>query len=193
MAGGGGGAADGRGYRPRHGAPLLAAVGRGDRNAFRQLYSVTSSKLFGVALRILGNRAEAEETVQDVYAKVWTSAARFDGTRGRGMTWLIAIARNRSIDRLRARPDRTDHEADIADTLHDGALGIEATLVARGEMGRLSRCFDTLPADRAAAVRGAYLNGQSYDDLARHHAVPLNTMRTWLRRALIALRECLDQ
>jgi RNA polymerase sigma-70 factor (ECF subfamily) len=176
-------------------ADLLSRVAQQDRAAFRALYSQTSSKLMGVLLRILGNRAEAEEALQEVFTRVWLRAGRFDATKGRGMTWLIAITRNHAIDRLRARPDeaaRGHDDDDLIDTIRDSAPTAETRLIAKGEAGRIADCFETLEPDRADAVRGAYLRGLSYQDLAEHHGVPLNTMRTWLRRGLLKLRECLD-
>lgn len=172
-------------------ADLLAEVAGGNRAAFSRLYSVSSSKLFGVLLRMLGDRGEAEDALQDVYTKVWANAGRFDPARGRGMTWLIAIARNRAIDRMRARPDQTAAEPEMLEAVSDPTPGAEATAMAQGELARLENCFGTLEPARAAAVRGAYIGGLSYQDLADRHGVPLNTMRTWLRRGLIALRECL--
>lgn len=142
---------------------------------------------------MLGDRGEAEDALQDVYAKVWVNAARFDPERGRGMTWLIAIARNRAIDRMRARTDQTAAEPKMFDTITDPAPGAEERAVAQGELGRLEGCLGTLEAARAEAVRGAYITGMSYQALADRHGVPLNTMRTWLRRGLLALRECLDR
>lgn len=175
-------------------ADLLSRVAAQDRAAFRLLYSQTSAKLMGVLLRILGNRPEAEEALQEVFTRVWLRAGRFDATKGRGMTWLVAIARNHAIDRLRARPSdaaRDDSEG-VIDRIRDTTPTAETRLIARGEAGRIADCFATLETDRAAAVRGAYLDGLSYQDLADRHAVPLNTMRTWLRRGLLKLRECLD-
>ena len=174
-------------------AELLSRVAAQDRAAFRELYSKTASKLLGVLLRILGARAEAEDALQEVFTRVWLRAGRFDATKGRGMTWLIAIARNHAIDRLRARPDESlRDDADALDTVRDAAPTAENRLIALGEAGRIVECFATLEPDRAEAVRGAYLNGLSYVDLAARFDVPLNTMRTWLRRSLLRLRECMD-
>ena len=145
----------------------------------------------GVLLRILKERTEAEDAVQEVYTRIWLRAARYDPAKGRGMTWLIAIARNHAIDRLRARPEAQSDEG--LDMVQDSAPRAETRLVAKGEARRMADCFATLEPDRAEAVRGAYLEGLSYLDLAAPHAVPLNTMRTWLRRSLLRLKECLDQ
>ncbi|MFM7442601.1 MAG: sigma-70 family RNA polymerase sigma factor [Tabrizicola sp.] len=172
-------------------ADLITKCAAADRSAFRQLYRDTLAKLMGVLLRMLGERAEAEDALQEVYTRVWVRAGRYDPAKGRGMTWLIAIARNLAIDRLRARPESTSDDG--LDTVQDASPRAETRLIAQGEARRMADCFATLELDRADAVRGAYLNGLSYIDLAARHSVPLNTRRTWLRRSLLKLKECLDQ
>ncbi|OJY27061.1 MAG: RNA polymerase subunit sigma [Rhodobacterales bacterium 65-51] len=171
-------------------ADLLTRCAAQDRAAFRELYSATSAKLMGVLLRMLKDRQEAEEALQEVYTRIWLRAQRFDPARGRGMTWVIAVARHLAIDRLRARPIETE-EAEY-DQIADSAPRAESRLIALGEARQIVQCFDTLEPARAAALRGAYLDGLSYADLAGRHDVPLNTMRTWLRRGLAALRDCME-
>jgi len=173
-------------------AALIGQVAAQDRAAFRSLYGAASAKLFGVALRSLQDRAEAEDALQEVFTRVWLNAHRFDAARARGMTWLIAIARNHAIDRRRARPDATYSDDDAVAALADPRPGAESATIAKGEARRVTDCFATLEPDRALAVRGAYLNGLSYQDLADRHGVPINTMRTWLRRSLLKLKECLE-
>jgi RNA polymerase sigma-70 factor, ECF subfamily len=172
-------------------ADLILQCAAQDRAAFRTLYRDSSAKLMGVLLRILGERSEAEDALQEVYTRVWTRAGRYDAAKGRGMTWLIAIARNLAIDRLRTRPAAMSEDG--LDTVQDSTPRAETRLIAEGEARRITDCFATLEPDRADAVRGAYLSGLSYTDLAARHAVPLNTMRTWLRRSLLKLKECLEQ
>jgi RNA polymerase sigma-70 factor, ECF subfamily len=172
-------------------ANLLSRVATQDRVAFRDIYATTSAKLMGVLLRILHDRAEAEDALQEVYTRVWLRAGRYDATKGRGMTWLIAIARNLAIDRLRTRVEQVADDG-VAEAMVDHAPNAEGQLVAKGEAQRVTDCFGQLEPDRAEAVRGAYLNGLSYQDLAVRYDVPINTMRTWLRRSLLRLRECLD-
>lgn len=174
-------------------ADLILRVSLRDRGAFDRLYHATSSKLFGVCLRVLRNRPEAEEAVQEVFVKIWLKADRFSVTGQSPMSWLIAIARNQAIDRLRRQRDMVGGLDDAALDLRDPAPGPEARTIAAGERHRLDTCLRELDDDRAAAVRGAYLDGDSYADLALRHDVPLNTMRTWLRRGLMRLRECLEQ
>ncbi len=171
-------------------AGMLARCGLGDRAAFRALYDATASKLLGVTMRILGGRAEAEEALQEAYVKIWNSAGRYQAGRGSALGWMISIARNQAIDMLRARRAPTRDIADMVDLADDGP-GPEAAAEMAETRARLDGCLGLLAADRAAAVRAAYVEGYSYEELARRHAVPLNTMRTWLRRALISLRECL--
>lgn len=171
---------------------LIVRTSMKDRGAFDLLYRQTSAKLFGVCLRVLNDRAEAEEALQEVFVKIWTKADRFAVSDLSPISWLVAIARNHAIDRIRARRQATvaiDEAMEIADP----TPGPEEAAVAGDEAGRIRGCLDELEQDRAAAVRGAYLKGESYAELAERHGVPLNTMRTWLRRSLIKLRECLER
>lgn len=171
---------------------LIVRTSMKDRAAFDMLYRLTSAKLFGVCLRVLNDRAEAEEALQEVYVKVWTKADRFAVSELSPVSWLAAIARNHAIDRIRARrPASVD--IDAAMNLADPAPGPEAAAVAVDETERIHRCLAELDGDRASAVRGAYLEGESYAELAARFGVPLNTMRTWLRRSLMKLRECLQR
>ena len=170
---------------------LLLSVAREDRAAFRELYSVAGSKLMGVLLRILKDRHEAEDALQDLFARVWLKARAYDPARGSGLSWLAAMARNLAIDKLRARAPLADDDSAL-EFVSDTSPRAETQLIAKGEARRIGDCFDTLEPDRARAVRGAYLDGQSYQDLAASFGVPINTMRTWLRRSLISLRECME-
>ncbi len=103
---------------------------------------------------------------------------------------MIYIVRNQAIDLLRARRAPARDIASMPE-IPDAGPGPEASALASDDRRRLDACFGALPPERASAVRAAYVEGFSYEELARRHAVPLNTMRTWLRRALISLRECL--
>lgn len=171
---------------------LIARTAMGERAAFSDLYTRTSAKLFGICLRVLNDPAEAEEAAQEVYVKVWRSADRYRVNGLSPMTWLITIARNTAIDRLRRRRE-AQPGLDAVETLADGAPGPEAQAVASGERTRLAVCLGELEDTRAEAVRRAYLGGETYADLAARFDVPLNTMRTWLRRSLLKLKECLTR
>ena len=171
---------------------LIAKVALGDRTAFEHLYDATSAKLLGVILRILRDKGAAEDALQDVYLKVWRNADRYAQNGYSPMTWLITIARNTAIDRLRATRS-TDDLADYDEVLPADGPTPEAAAIASSEARRIAGCMQELGSDRRNAVQGAYLYGQTYADLAKQYDVPLNTMRTWLRRSLIALRECMER
>lgn len=171
---------------------LIARIAMKDRAAFDQLYSRTSAKLFGVCLRILNDRAEAEEALQEVFLKIWTKADRFSVSELSPISWLAAIARNHAIDRLRARRVSAV-DLDDAQSVADPSPGPETLALAGSQKAQIDGCLDELENTRAAAIRGAYLDGMSYAELAERHEVPLNTMRTWLRRSLVKLRECLER
>lgn len=171
---------------------LIVRTSLRDRAAFDLLYRRTSAKLYGVCLRVLKDRAEADEALQEVYVKIWTKADRFAISELSPISWLVAIARNHSIDLIRARRRPSD-DLDAAVDIADPTPGPEALAQASGERQRIDSCLNELEVDRASAVRGAYLNGDSYAELAERFEVPLNTMRTWLRRSLMKLRECLER
>jgi RNA polymerase sigma-70 factor, ECF subfamily len=170
---------------------MIARMALGDRTAFAALYAATSAKLFGICMRVLDNRSESEDALQEVFVKLWHSAERYKVNGLSPMTWMITVARNHAIDRLRARraaPGDMDELAELADL----TPGPEVQLIAAFERGRIAHCLGTLEPDRADAVRRAYLDGETYADLACRYAVPLNTIRTWLRRSLLKLRECMS-
>ncbi len=192
---------DGRGLaEPRSDpiAELLGRVARRDRAAFDALYTRTAPKLFGVALRILRERAEAEEALQEIYVKIWRSADRYSREAGAGATWIVAIARNHSIDRLRAR--RSSESADAAQAAETEAIGLaeapktpEELAIQHSERDRLEQALALLDPAHAALIRGAYLEGKSYHELAEEAGAPINTVRTWLRRSLQKLRKHMDR
>lgn len=180
---------------------LLRNVGQQDRAAFREIYRLTSPRLAGVLTRILRDRSEVEDALQDVFIRIWQRATQFDATRGAPMAWLVTVARNVALDRVRARPEArglarpetSQPQPDLIDQLVATGPGPEANVLAQSEARRVVNCFQELEQDRAEAVRGAYLQGLSYSDLAQRHDVPINTIRTWLRRSLLRLKECLDR
>jgi RNA polymerase sigma-70 factor (ECF subfamily) len=171
---------------------LIGRVSLGDRQAFRSLYAQTSAKLFAICLRILKDRGTAEECLQDVYVKIWQNSSKFSVSEYGPIAWLAAIARNDAIDSLRRRKPQSvdiDDALDIASEAPDP----EANSISASEMARIESCLGTLKPDQAQAVRSAYLDGYSYQDLAERYHLPLNTLRTWLRRSLLTLRACLQQ
>ena len=171
---------------------LISKTALGDRSAFASLYSMTSAKLFGVTLRLLQNRSDAEEALQEVYVKIWQRAGQFARGDTSPMAWLCAIARNQAIDMIRSRKAATSDIEEAYD-LADLAPGPEHLAVLSSEGRRIDHCMQQLDRDKAKAVKSAYVEGLSYEELASKYEVPINTMRTWLRRSLMKLKECLDQ
>lgn len=170
----------------------LNAIAAGSRNDFARYYRANSNLVFGILLRMLRDRADAEEVLQEVFVRVWTRAGRYDPALANPQTWLVAITRNAAIDRLRARQSRP-LTAPLCPDMPGSAPSPEAQAVASDQRSRLDHCLSLLEDDKAQAVRDAYLEGWSYEELARRSGVPLNTMKTWLRRSLHRLRRCMDQ
>ena len=171
----------------------MSRIAAGDRQALRQLYEATVSKLFGVCLRILSDRDESEDVLQEVYLTIWRRADRFDPGRASVMTWISTIARNRSIDRLRARGPLAYAEPVEELEIEDGAVGAEALVQAAQDETALARCLGELDARTAGVIRTAFLEGVTYEALAARLNAPLGTVKSWIRRGLLKLRGCLER
>jgi RNA polymerase sigma-70 factor, ECF subfamily len=176
----------------QHLADLLQKVAEGDRAAFRVLYHETSNALFGVLMRMLRNRANAEDGLQEVFSRIWQRAESFEPSRGSSMTWMMTIARNYAIDQRRHRQMVAVDDVEV-DDLAATQWGPDEALIAQGTVERIWFCLGQLEARQADCIKQAYLDGMSYADLAARHVVPVNTMRTWLRRGLIKLRACVQE
>lgn len=174
-------------------AATLVRVAAGDRAALRLVYQDTSAKLYGVCLRILNDRSEAEDVLQDVYVTVWRKAASFDPSRGSPITWLVSIARNRAIDRLRSGAVMARMQPiEAADAVSDPAPPALERVELAQQHQRLARCLEELEPRHSAAIRSAFLDGATYEELAVRMSVPLGTMKSWIRRGLLKLRTCLE-
>lgn len=171
---------------------LLTRVARRDRAAFTDVYRATSAKLYGIVLRILHRRDIADEVLQEVYVKIWDRAADFNPQMASPISWMAAIARNRALDELRRkRPDSLEDYPELLDVPSDDESALAR--VMRGEDGkRLADCLSRLEADRRQMVVLAYCEGLSRDELAEKYGQPVNTIKTWLRRALAQLKGCLS-
>jgi RNA polymerase sigma-70 factor (ECF subfamily) len=175
-------------------AAALVRVGTGDRAALRMVYQDSSAKLFGVLVRILNDRSEAEDVLQDVYVTVWRKAALFNPEKASPITWLVAIARNRAIDRLRsgAISRRMTPIDEAAMAIKDNTPGALDMVVKAEQQARLGACLGELEAKTSLAIRSAFLDGMTYEQLAERMSVPLGTMKSWIRRGLLKLRACLE-
>ena len=170
---------------------LLAAVAKGDEAALERLYRATRPKLYGVVLRILRRANLADEVMQETYLRVWGSAGQFDPGASSPVTWMIAIARNRAIDLVRRKQETSIEE-------EPEAMEVEAVSpdpLAGREMNeafkRLLACMGRLDEERRRLVLLAYYSGWSREQLAAEFDKPVNTIKTWLRRGLFEIRECL--
>ncbi len=170
---------------------LLQGVARKDRAAFDDVYRATAAKLYGIILRILNRRDIADEVLQEVYVKIWDRAGDFDPRVASPISWMAAIARNRALDELRRkRPDSIEDHPALLDLPSDTETALANVL--RGEDGRrLHDCLAQLDPDRREMVVLAYCDGFSRDELAEKYNQPVNTVKTWLRRALAQLKGCL--
>lgn len=172
---------------------LLRDVATGSRNAFETLYRSTSSRLFGICLRVLGDRAEAEDVVQEVYTTIWHKAHQFDAERASAMAWLSMIARNRAIDRLRAAPARgTLAPMEWADDVPDAGATPLQSAMSDDDRARLEACMRQLDARRQSLIRAAFFEGSTYEELAQRISSPLGSVKSWIRRGLLQLRGCLE-
>lgn len=169
----------------------LGDVARGERAALKTVYDLTAAKLMGVCLRICQDREGAEDVMQEVYLKVWDRAGRFDASRASPITWLCAIARNTAIDWRRARGLGEMVQVEAALELPDDRPSAEALLEAGEAQARIFDCLDALDEKPRSAIRAAFFHGRTYPELAAAAAVPLGTMKSWIRRGLLQLRGCL--
>jgi RNA polymerase sigma-70 factor, ECF subfamily len=172
---------------------LLGQVALGNRAAFETLYRDTSSRLFGICLRVLNQRAEAEEVLQEVYTSVWRKAGQFDATRASAMSWLSMMARNKSIDRLRALPARaTRTPIEMADQIEDPGASPAQQAETSTDRVRLENCLKQLEPKRHSLIRAAFFDGSTYEELAARIEAPLGSVKSWIRRGLMQLRTCLE-
>lgn len=172
---------------------LLARTATGDEDAFAELYRVTSPKLYAVALRILMDKEQADEVLQESFVRVWERAGNFDANLGSPMTWLAAITRNKALDELRRRsvtPSGSDTALATLVSEEDHPL---IAIELRQDLDKLNRCLQGLEPQKRELVQRAYLDGSSREFLARMFNCPEGTVKTWLRRSLAQLKDCLER
>lgn len=172
---------------------LLHAIARGDEEALASLYDRYRLILFGLILRILHSHPEAEDVLQDVFIQVWKRAADFDEARGRAFTWLVTLARSRTIDRLRAlnSRQRTANEALEAAPDHVSDAVEDAFKSEQREVVRTA--LEKLPAEQRQALVLAYFDGLTQTEIASRMGSPLGTVKTRTRSGMIKLRELLGE
>lgn len=170
---------------------LLASVAKGDQAAFLRIYEATHGKLYGVVLRILRRQDLAEEVLQEAYVKIWNNAGQFNPGLASPITWMVSIARNRAIDVVRKRSEVSLEDEPAALEVASDTPEPLARREMTEELKRVLECVGRLEPDRQKLVLLAYYNGWSREQLADKFETPLSTVKTWLRRSLIEIRECL--
>ncbi len=172
-------------------AACLHRVAKGDQAALELLYKHTSAKLFGICQRILGHQGTAEDVLQEVYLTVWNKAGQFDVSLGVSpITWLAAIARNRSLDYLRGNKRKFD-DIDSVIEFADTTPLADAALESVQQDARLKDCLAGLDQRAGRAITAAFFGGLTYSTLAARENMPLATMKSLIRRGLMALKNCL--
>ena len=172
-------------------APLIGACARGQHASLKTIYERESRAMIGVATRIVRRRELAEEIVHDVFVQVWRHAASYDPALGSGRAWLFAILRNRAISTLRhVNRELPTEDRELMAAVEKNAPAEDA-FEKLAEGSALRRCLEHLEPKRRLGVLLAYVEGRSHGEIAARLGVPLGTAKTWVRRSLIQLRECL--
>jgi RNA polymerase sigma-70 factor (ECF subfamily) len=168
---------------------LLLRVAEGDQSAFAELYDMLSSRVFGLILRVLVNRAQSEEVLQEVFLEIWQTASRFASDRGRGRTWILTIAHRRAVDRVRASQASADRDVRVGvrdlDVAHD-SVAEQAELSIDAE--RVVDALAALPDAQRETIVLAYYGGYSQSEIATITGAPLGTVKTRMRDGLTRLR-----
>lgn len=164
----------------------LAACARGDQRALRQLYAEDSSRLLGVALRIVRDKALAEDVVHDAFIKVWRGADSFDPSRGSARGWVFSITRHLALNAVR------NHYREVAlSDEHEQVAAAHDSFEFSAREGQVYRCLEQLDPTRRSCILHAYVDGYSHSEIARKLDTPLGTVKAWIKRSLVALRECM--
>ncbi|MDL2186100.1 sigma-70 family RNA polymerase sigma factor [Pseudomonas sp. ChxA] len=164
----------------------LAACARGDRRALRQLYAEDSSRLLGVALRIVRDKALAEDVVHDAFIKLWRGAGSFDPSRGSARGWVFSITRHLALNAVR------NHSREVAlSDEHEQVAAAHDSFEFSAREGQVYRCLEQLDPTRRTCILHAYVDGYSHSEIARKLDTPLGTVKAWIKRSLVALRECM--
>jgi RNA polymerase sigma factor (sigma-70 family) len=172
----------------------LDRLAKGDAAALELIYRLSASRLLAVCLRILNDRGDAEDALHDTFLRLSANAGRYRRGRGSALGWLVTMARNIAIDRLRSRAVRgVAVPVDMAEALSDPEPIAEARLLTAESDTRLDGCLSSLEDVQQVAIRSAFFTGVSYAQLAQQRGVPLGTMKSWVRRGLAKLKVCLEQ
>lgn len=169
--------------------PLLCETAEGKKASFARLYKITSGQVYAVVLKMLQNRALAEEATQDAYIKIWHNAGSYQRSKGTVLTWMISIARYRALDLIRHHKVRKETSLEDDDQ-HIGST--TAMALPTSENQKLEQCMDELDHQQRQAIHLAYFGGLSHQEVVAHLSSPLGTIKSWIRRGLQSLQRCLS-
>jgi RNA polymerase sigma factor (sigma-70 family) len=172
---------------------LLQACAKGDRAALRSLYTATAPQLFGLAVRILRSHELAEDVVQDSFVLVWRNAHSFDPGRGTAMAWLASIVRNQCFDSLRRRGRESPLDDTLVQSWEDPAPGPADLTALSHDAERLRACLDELEEGPRNSMILAYYEGLTFAEVAGRLGAPLGTVKSWIRRSLSRLKDCMER
>jgi len=176
---------------PQQLAKLLAAIAARDEAAFAELYDSTKRKLFGIALAVLRRRDLAEDVTQEAFIRIWRNAASFNPARGLPITWMATIVRNLAIDTKRSPAAEPTDDSALTVIPFNGRSALDELEVS-DDHRRLRAALTTLDPLKRKLVIAAYINGESREQLSRRFGAPVNTIKTWLRRALLDIRAAIE-
>jgi RNA polymerase sigma-70 factor, ECF subfamily len=169
---------------------LLLACARGDRDALRAIYDQESRWLMGVALRIVRDRALAEEVLQEAFLQIWKSSGTFDATRGSGRGWIYTVVRHRALQEIRRSGHEVSLDSEDLENLAGHSETPDAEPVGVGS-AELEHCLEQLEPNRRACIMHAFIEGYTHEQIAAKLGTPLGTVKSWVRRGLLSLKECL--
>lgn len=178
-------------------AEWLAATARGDEQAFKRLYAATSPQLYALLLRILRSPERAQDALQDAYVRIWQKADTYSPERGAPLTWLLSIARYRALDMLRRRrpevamPEEPDRVATLLED--EQSLSPAQENENQQSLAAINACMGQLSDEQRESVLLAYYEGLTHQELAERMDAPLGTVKSWIRRGLLRLRDCLAE
>lgn len=172
---------------------LLGAVAQKDRQAFSRLYEKVAAPMFGLCQKLAGQQEMAEEALQDTFIRIWHHASEYHSERGSPMSWMMTIARYRTLDLMRARKVRQGPADEAFDHMADERAGpLESTLQLDGSEA-LTGCLEELTQPQQDTILLSYYRGFTHEELSNCLSTPVGTVKSWIRRGLLALKRCLER
>ena len=173
----------------------LVACARGERDALHRIYQFESRRLLGLALRIVRERSRAEDVLHDAFMNIWTKAASFDAVRGSGRGWIHTIVRNQALTVVRTHGREVSADEEAIEALEAQSIANSPPMAEMFELnadiGRLDECLQALDAPKRNSILAAYLDGCSHSEIAAKLGAPLGSVKAWIKRGLLSLRECM--